>query len=82
MTNTFAHTSYILLHSFLHPLNLTLHHLHKPWHHLLDLPALYLIEMIVDVIKQFITQLFGHVPSIASSDEGDGGKFTGILLRS
>ena len=35
-----------------------LHHLHQPRHHPLDLPTLHLIEMVVDVIQECISQVF------------------------
>ena len=64
------------------PLHLTLHHPHQPRHRLFDLLAFHLIEMVVDIVQECISHVFRHIASIACSDEGDGGKFTGILFCS
>ena len=57
------------------------YHLHQLRQHPFYLPALHLIVVEVHVIQEFITQLLIHVTTIACGYEGDGGKFSGILIN-
>ena len=64
-----------------HTLHLPLHHLHQLRQHPFYLLTLHLIVVEVHIVQEFITRLLIHVTTIASGNEGDGGKFTGILIN-